>query len=230
LIRCANPDAGPEEIESLLESGSAIYDALPTVWGEIDDEGDGEPDPDDYGYESTEIFDVVQSWVLRRTNIRPLTNVPMLDLRYLRQYNDQGLAVTICCTRCLSNDKKQVAPLVARCVIAAATLECRHEVFTARALDVASPTTAPVWSDQSGRCCNDLDGGREWILVLEIYAVRATTQLIAWAALPYAFMATFGLLGLLSLGPLSEPHFGRIWLAGCLCPGLTVVVLAAVDI
>lgn len=147
LIRCANPDAGQEELESLLKNGSAIYDALPTVWGEIDDEGDGEPDPDDYGYESTEIFDVVQSWVLRRTNIRPLTNVPLLDRRYLKAYSDQGLEVTVCSTLRLPNDKKHIAPLVARCsIVAAATQDpCRLEAFTARVLDMASPTTAPVW-------------------------------------------------------------------------------------
>lgn len=76
LIRGANPKASDAEMEQLMQSGKALNEALPAVWGEIDDEGDGEPDPDDYDYTVTELFDVVQSWVLRRTNIRPVRAAP----------------------------------------------------------------------------------------------------------------------------------------------------------
>ena len=31
--------------------------------------------PDDFDYEATELFDVVQSWILRRTNIRPVSHL-----------------------------------------------------------------------------------------------------------------------------------------------------------
>lgn len=63
-------------------TGRALLDALPSVFGPIDDGGNGEPDPDDHGLENNELFDALQSWVIRRTTIRPLTNVPMLSVAH----------------------------------------------------------------------------------------------------------------------------------------------------
>ena len=65
-------------IDGQVGTGRALLNALPCVFGAIDDTGDGEPDVDDHGVDDNELFDVLQSWVLRRTTIRPLTNVPML--------------------------------------------------------------------------------------------------------------------------------------------------------
>ena len=41
-IRQSNPTSSEAELEQLMQRGEALYDALPNVWGEIDDEGDGE--------------------------------------------------------------------------------------------------------------------------------------------------------------------------------------------
>lgn len=57
----------------------ALLDALPATLGTIDD-GNGKADADSHDLEDIELFDALQSWVLRRTNIRPLTNVPVLRL------------------------------------------------------------------------------------------------------------------------------------------------------
>ena len=84
LIRESNSTASETEIRQLMQRGEALNAALPTVWGEIDDEGDGEPDPDDWGYEKTELFDVLQSWVLRRTNIRPVSRHALLGVNDVR--------------------------------------------------------------------------------------------------------------------------------------------------
>ena len=63
-------------------TGRALLDALPAAFGPIDDGGNGEPDPDDHSLENIELFDALQSWVIRRTTIRPLTNVPMLSVAH----------------------------------------------------------------------------------------------------------------------------------------------------
>jgi hypothetical protein len=59
----------------------ALLGVLPAILGSIDD-GNGEPDANSHDLEDIELFDALQSWVLRRTNIRPLTNVPMLRLAH----------------------------------------------------------------------------------------------------------------------------------------------------
>ena len=69
---------GSGDLDSDSDIGRALLEALPAVFGPIDDDGDGEPGADDHGFGNLEVFDVLQSWVLRRTNIRPLTNVPLL--------------------------------------------------------------------------------------------------------------------------------------------------------
>jgi hypothetical protein len=94
-------------------AGRFLYESLPAVFGEIDDEGDGTPDPDDWGYEDAELHDVMQAWVIRRVNIRPLTNVPMLDPRFLRAHPaGAGFALHLDATRGLPPAKLGLYPIV----------------------------------------------------------------------------------------------------------------------
>eukprot|EP01045_Picozoa_sp_COSAG04_P015960 COSAG04_NODE_1300_length_7317_cov_56.834682_2_plen_164_part_00 len=135
--------------------GRALLEALPRVWGEIDDEDDGEPDPDDYGYEDTELFDVLQAWVLRRLNIRPLTNVPLLDLRHLRPWRGSAAGFELCVDgmRRVPNEKGPAALLV-KCVLLQGSAgkakkgggaSVGEVLFVGSDLKMASPVSAPRW-------------------------------------------------------------------------------------
>jgi hypothetical protein len=135
------------------------------VWGQIDDEGDGEPDEDDSGYEDSELHAVMQAWVLRRCNIRPLTTVPIHPLRLMRPFDPSGgggsFRVVLDSARRLvrPNADKSLKPdqpppaLLAKCSTVRAstdgTLELRT-VFLAQRLKLTSPTAAPEWADASG--------------------------------------------------------------------------------
>lgn len=51
----------------------------------------------------------MQAWAVRRVNIRPLTNIPMLDLKYLRTYRpSSGFTLHIDGSRGLPRDKRPV--------------------------------------------------------------------------------------------------------------------------
>lgn len=186
---------------------------MPAVWGGIDDEGDGKPDPDDFGYEDTELFDVVQSWVLRRTNIRPLSNVPLVDLRNLRPYSvTQGFEVHVDAMRRLPNEKLQ-APLVCKCMLVTAALpigmqldlskikgkEKRKkepevtlsydDLFVAGGLNMESAVTAPNWKDARGKKAGAVEGTAALLVAVHTCSAPAsggttTSKILAWAVLP----------------------------------------------
>ena len=197
LLSSAHANAPAADLAAMLSDGRAVYEALPAAWGEIDDEGDGEPDPDDFGYADEELFDVMQSWVLRRTNIRPLTNVPLLDVRCLRAYNpEQGLSLWVDTTLRLPNEKRPL-PLIGRCSLIGADTETETEpLFVARGLDLDSPVIAPEWSDASASRDGVLGDGRS-VALIEIVGAweddggAVQTQCVAWAVLPL-FLPTAG--------------------------------------
>ena len=213
LLSAAHANAPTADLAAMLSDGRAVYEALPAAWGEIDDEGDGEPDPDDFGYADEELFDVMQSWVLRRTNIRPLTNVPLLDVRCLRAYNpEQGLSLWVDTTLRLPNEKRPL-PLIGRCSLIGADTETETEpLFLARGLDLDSPVVAPEWSDASASRDGVLGDGRS-VALIEIVgaweddAGAVQTQCVAWAVLPLFLPTTGGLCRYLNSGRFQVPLF-----------------------
>ena len=213
LLSAAHANAPTADLAAMLSDGRAVYEALPAAWGEIDDEGDGEPDPDDFGYADEELFDVMQSWVLRRTNIRPLTNVPLLDVRCLRAYNpEQGLSLWVDTTLRLPNEKRPL-PLIGRCSLIGADTEAETEpLFVARGLDLDSPVIAPEWSDASASRDGVLGDGRS-VALIEIASVweddagAVQTQCVAWAVLPLFLPTTGGLCRYLNSGRFQVPLF-----------------------
>ena len=191
----------PSDVAAVSGSrGRALLEALPRVWGEIDDEDDGEPDPDDYGYEETELFDVLQAWVLRRLNIRPLTNVPLLDLRHLRPWRGSAAGFELCVDgmRRVPNEKGP-APLLVKCVLLQGSAGKAKKgaasvgdvLFVGSDLKMASPVSAPRWGDAKGSWSGELKGDSSVAaVVVTVHTARAEgggavkTAPLAWAVLP----------------------------------------------